>query len=364
MTQTTRECGSDEVRLKIAYCGICGTDVNDTLASLDEYVADDRQIHEYLAGPVLLPKSHERNKYSGAGLPQIIGHEFSGTIVELGKDVNNVEMQDKVVVNPAIDDQQRGYEPCEFCLSGRRNICARSTFYGLNDKGGGFADEIVVKASSLVPLPRSVSLKVAALAEPLAVAAHMIRIAGFHTGDNVVVLGAGPIGCALTFLLKDASAGQVIVSEVASSRAVQAESCGADAVINPTEQDVLRVVRTDMGEGADITFDACGLQTTLDTAIAATKPGGTIFNVAIHEKPVSIDMNLLTIKEKRLLQGNAYTAQDFDQAVQIIVRRPLDVERFITAIVPLENAVEDGFIEIVENKAKHNKILIKMAGDG
>ena len=124
-------------------------------------------------------------------------------------------------------------------MSGRRNICARSTFYGLNDKGGGFADEIVVKASSLVPLPGSVSLKLAALAEPLAVAAHMIRIAGFHAGQNILVIGAGPIGCALTFLLKDAAAGQVIVSEVVSSRAAQAESCGADTIINPMEQDVL-----------------------------------------------------------------------------------------------------------------------------
>lgn len=263
----------DEVRLRVAYCGICGTDM-----------------HEYLAGPVMLARKDERNKHTGAGLPQILGHELSGTIIEVGSDVQKFQPGQRVTVNVAMDDRHHGYDPCELCRSGRHNICAHSTFYGINAKGGGFADEIAVKAVALVPLPDNVSLKVAALAEPLSVAAHMVRTSGFRQGQDAVVLGAGPIGSAITFLLKDSGARKIIVSEVESSRAEQARLCGADRVINPAEEDALIAIKNKMGIGADVTFDACGFQVTLDTAIACTKPGGTIFNVAIHEKPLTLDM--------------------------------------------------------------------------
>ena len=311
----------------------------------------------------MTPKKDERNQYSGAELPQILGHEFSGTIIEVGAQVQSHNVGQRVTVNPAINDQQRGLDPCEFCLSGRRNICPRITFYGINDKGGGFSDEIVVKASSLVLLPDNVSLKVAALAEPLAVAAHMIRISGFRAGQDAVVLGAGPIGCSLTFLLKDSGAKQLMVSEMASSRSAQAKACGADRVINPMEHNVLDVVHEHMGAGADVVFDACGLQATLETAIACTKPGGTIFNVAIHEEPISLDVNLLTIPEKRLLAGNAYTKEDFDRVIQVLTTRSSEVEKFITASVPLHNAIDDAFLELINHKSKHNKILVEVAGE-
>ena len=303
------------------------------------------------------------NKYTGAQLPQIIGHEMSGIITEVGKDVKGFDVGQRVTVNAAMDDRHLGFDPCEFCQSGRNNICNRITFYGVNAKYGGFADEIVLKPFALVPIPDSVSLKVAALAEPLSVAAHMVRISGFQEGQDAVVLGAGPIGCALTLLLKDSGARHLIVSEVAESRAAQAKAAGADRVINPTEQNVREAVRDMMGSGADVVFDACGIQATFDTAVACTKAGGTIFNVAIHEKPLQVDLNQLTIMEKRLLAGNAYTAEDYDRVIKLLSSRSADVERFITGVVPLESAVNDGFEEIVSNKARHNKILIELSGE-
>ena len=274
--------------------------------------------------------------------------------------MHGFEIGQRVTVNPAMGCRHHRQRPCEFCQIGRYNICTRSTFYGLNAKGGGFADEIAVKAHAIVSLPDNVSLKLAALAEPLSVAAHMIRISGFRNGQDAVVLGAGPIGSALTFLLKDSGARYVIVSEVTESRAAQAKDCGADLVINPLAQNVHETVQKQMGNGADVTFDACGLQATIDTAILCTKAGGTIFNVAIHEKPVTIDMNLLTLTEKRLVAGNAYTAEDFERVIQVLNTRAPDVERFITTIIPMEMAVEGGFLELVNNKAKHNKILIEV----
>lgn len=222
---------------------------------------------------------------------------------------------------------------------------------------------MVVKSLALVPIPDGVSLKIAALAEPLAVAAHSIRMSGFQKGQNAIVFGAGPIGTALAFLLKDAGAKCVMVSEVASSRLEQAKAAGADRTVNPLEEKVLDVVHQLMGTGADVAFEACGLQATFDAAFASVKTGGTIFNVAILEKPLQLNTNILTRGEKKLLAGNAYTAEDFDRVMRVLSTRGADVEKFISSVVPLSRAVADGFEEIVNNKSKHNKILVELNGE-
>lgn len=341
----------------MAYCGICGTD-----------------LHEYLGGPIFPPPSGQKNPYTGAELPVILGHEFCGTIVEVGRDVAGFSVGQKAAVNPAMDDRHHGREPCELCVVGRHNICEHVTFYGLNANGGGFSDEITLKPICLVPVPDSLPLKLAGLAEPLAVAWHMIRMSGFEEGQDVVVLGAGPIGCALTFLLRTSGARRILVSEISASRAERAADFGADKVVNPMdgssqerpfpESDaVCSAVHEMMGIGADITFDACGLQATLDTAIACTKPGGVVFNVAIHEKPLSIQLNSLTLTEKKLLGGLCYTREDFEKVIGVLSTAGGEAEKFITSVVPLENAIEGGFHELINNTADHVKILISVSGD-
>lgn len=196
----------------------------------------------------------------------------------------------------------------------------------------------------------------------------MIRISGFQPGQNAVVLGAGPIGCALTFLLKDATSGakNVIVSEVSAARRTMATASGADHVVDPlsSANAVTSTVRDIMGAGADVTFDAAGLQQTLDTAFAVTRPGGTVFNVAIHETPKSLNMNLLTLPEKKLMAGNAYTAEDYERVIEVLSTRGPEVEKFITAVVPLEQAVEGGIKALIAPGSGHNKILVEIGGEG
>ncbi|KAI7578129.1 hypothetical protein KC316_g10004 [Hortaea werneckii] len=317
-------CLPDEVRIRVAYCGICG-----------------------------------------ATLPLTMGHEMSGTVSETGKDVQSFQVGQRVVVNPAMDDRHHDQPPCSLCISGRPNICSRSTFYGLQCNSGGFAEEICVKAISVVPIPQDMSLKVATLAEPLAVASHMIRTSGFQPGQSVLILGAGPIGCALAWFLKKGGATYVIVSEITSQRATQALNCGADIVIDPSNSPdaVLDAVVDRTGDGADIAFDACGLQSTLDAAFNCTKPGGVVFNVAIHDRPLTLQLNALTLSEKKLLAGNAYTAEDYTNVLSCLKEHEKDLERFITRIVPLDRAVTDGFRELVQNKYRQNKILVEISGD-
>jgi (R,R)-butanediol dehydrogenase / meso-butanediol dehydrogenase / diacetyl reductase len=148
-------------------------------------------LRRHLAGPILCIPKGQKHRVTGASLPQILGHEFSGTISEIGRHVSGFEVGQRVCVNPAMDDRHHGLDVCENCRRGRHNICYNIAFEGIHSHGGGFAEEIVVKPWAIVPLPDNVSLKLGALAEPLSVAAHMVRISGFKEGEDVLVLGAG-----------------------------------------------------------------------------------------------------------------------------------------------------------------------------
>lgn len=300
-----------------------------------------------------------------------MGHEMSGTIVEVGSDVKDLQMGQNVCVNPSLDDRHFGAQPCSRCHQSKRNLCKRWATYGLNAPGGGFCEEIVVKGINCLPLPEGVSLKTGALAEPLAVAWHSIRTSGFKEGQNALVMGAGPIGLAILLLLRVWRANKIIVTEVAEQRINQAKSFGADIVVNPLEKPsstnnadasanpVLSAVRKIDEDGVDVAFDATGLQSTLDTGLAAVKAGGTFFNVAIHEKPLMLNLNDIAILEKKLLGGICYTREDYDKVLEAMASGEIPFDKMVTSVVPLEKVIENGFQELINNRAAHVKILIQ-----
>lgn len=296
---------------------------------------------------------------------------MSGTVIEVGSDVKDFQVGQEVCVNPSLDDRHYGVQACLPCSQGRRNLCKRWATYGLNASGGGFSEEILVKGINCLLLPKGVSLKVGALAEPLAVAWHCIRTSGFEAGQNVLILGAGPIGLAILLLLRVWNANKVLVTEVAEQRIAQARKFGADIVINPLEKavnghaedeennPVLATVRDYTVDGVDIAFDASGLQSTLDTGLAAVRPGGTFFNVAIHEKPLQLNLNDVAVLEKKVMGGICYTNEDFVHVLDAMASGKIPFEQMITAVVPLRNIIERGFMELMNNKADHVKILIQ-----
>ncbi|KIW87285.1 chlorophyll synthesis pathway protein BchC [Cladophialophora bantiana CBS 173.52] len=347
------ECGPDELRVEVAYCGICGTDV-----------------HEYLGGPIFPPQHGCKNPHTGVSLPVVLGHEFSGTIIEIGSKVTGFQLGQHVAVNPSLDDVTYGLELCTACRAGRPNICKRWACLGLSGPGGGFSDEVVVNSHCCIPLPEGVSLKAGALAEPLAVASHMIRLSGFKKGDCVAVLGAGPIGLALLLLLKALGASAVVISEIAESRILQAQKFGADEVVDPRQASLSRIdplleaIQKFSPDGADISFDTTGLQATLDSAVVAVKPGGVVFNVAIHEKPLSFNPNDFAFQEKKFMGGICYTNEDFVIALEAIRSGAVPADDFVTSVVPLEDIVQGGFMELIQNKEHHVKILIQPSLDG
>ncbi|KAL1301407.1 hypothetical protein AAFC00_005666 [Neodothiora populina] len=342
-------CGPNEVRLRIEFCGICGSD-----------------IHEYQAGPIFSPAIGTKHLHTGLELPVTLGHEMSGTIIEIGSEIKGLDLGQLCTVNPSVHDEHYRLEPCRSCLKGRTNLCKRWACYGYSAPGGGLADEIVVNIASLLPVPAGVSPEAAALSEPLAVACHMIRESGFVKGDTVLILGGGPIGLALLLLLKMEGASKVFLSELAPARAQKAREFGADLVLDPSaapksaDQDVVLQNILELTEdGVDVAFDAIGIQATLNTAIAATRSGGTIFNVAIHEKPLSIHPNLLTLGEKRYTGGICYTKKDFEKVLEALASGNLPADKMITSIISLKDVVEGAFEELIKHKEDHVKILVK-----
>ena len=160
---------------------------------------------------------------------------------------------------------------------------------------------------------------VLALVEPIAVAWHAINISPFKKGDSVLILGGGPIGLAVIQCLVARGAGKIIVSEVASGRKEFAKQFGAHYVLDPTKDDIVARVREICdGQGANLAFDAAGVQAGLDQAIKALRAGGTLVNIAIWEKSATIVPNLLCFRERRYMGVATYQAGDFQDVLNAL----------------------------------------------
>lgn len=335
------------MRIKVAYCGICGSD-----------------IHEYENGPIFSPPPGTKNPFTGLELPMVMGHEFSGTVIELGSEVSNLTIGQNVVVDPVVHDRHYGLDPCYACHNGIYNCCERSAVCGLAHQGGGLATQTVVRVSLCIALPDTISLKVGALVQPLTIAWHAIRISNFKKGDKALICGGGPIGLAITILLRVWGASTVIVSEVSAARVRQCKAFGADCVINPNEglgsyvEDAVKVQTK--GDMADVSFMAASHQSVLDTAVACTRIGGTVLNVAIHSQPFQIRLNDFTFFEKRLINSMRATDEDWRGVLDALDSGKIPaIEDMVTATVPLSNAIEGAFLELIKNTASHVKILIQ-----
>jgi len=297
-----------EVLVKIHRCGICGTDL---------HIA--------------------KGNFPAPNLPLTLGHEFSGTVVELGSDVVGIDAGAPVVVDINI-----ACGHCYFCTRGQKLFCPTVAQLGVH-RAGGLAEYVTAPASNLHVLPESVSLDTAAYVEPLACAVHGQDRLGIRSGDSVLVIGGGPMGLAHIALSRMNGASSVVVSEPAAGRRQLAQRMGADVVIDPMHQDLGEAL-TDLthGVGPDVVIEAVGSIRTYESAVAEVRRGGRI--LAYGAAPPDATMALrpfdVYAKELTIVGSYAGTYDTWPRAIALLAGRRFDPSLIVDSVRPLGEAVQ------------------------
>ena len=329
--------GKDQVKIKVKCCGICGSDV-----------------HEYRQGPLLIPK--KPHPLTGKKAPVILGHEFSGDVVEVGEEVRRVRVGDRVTINCLIY-----CGACVYCRGGEFNMCLRLATVGLA-WDGAFAETVVVPEYTVLRIPDPITYEAASFAEPLAVAVRAVKRSRLKIGDPAVVIGAGPIGLLVLQVARAAGASQVFVIEPLKKRRELAKQLGADEVFDSAQGDAGKEIadRTG-GRRANIAFECVGNQAAFDTAIGVTGRRAMIVMVGMALKPLEVPFFRLWGHEKEITTCTGYV-DEYPAALAFLADRRVVVEPMITAKIHLEEFVEKGLQEMIRNPGGHIKILVAPGG--
>lgn len=323
--------------VQVSYCGICGTD-----------------LHEHAHGPNLIRTGP--HPLTGQSPPLALGHEISGTVTALGSEVPGIEIGTRVAVDPCL---RCGY--CRWCARGEYHICAKGGSLGLAAEGG-FASLVTVPTEGLVPIPDAVTDEQAALAEPLAVGLHAVRRAGVQPGDNVLVLGAGPIGIAILLFAKLAGAAELFVSEPVSARADRARALGATEVYDPTSADVRREVFLRTGRvGPDVVLEATGRGDAAQLGISTVRRGGVAVLAGVSGADLQLPLGQIVYFERQVLGSLGYNF-DIPRVLALISEQRLDVSPFLTGTFPLAEGL-DAFRALESDRGQHLKVLLNVKGN-
>ena len=329
------EPGPDEVVVRVATCGICGTD-----------------LHEYVAGPIVTPV--EPHPLTGAQNPQILGHEFAGDVVATGAGVTRVRAGDPVAVMPLAYCGR-----CAYCRRGLQHLCATLACVGLSHAWGGMAEYATVAEYQVVRLPDGVTHRQGALIEPTAVAAYGVERAGVGPGDRVLVTGAGPIGALAALCARAAGAATVCVSEPNPARRARAEALGVATVLDPTAIDVPGFLREESdGLGVDVAIECSGHPAGFTSAIKSLRRRGTLAQTGLFVGEASVEPMLWALNDLTIVGTWCYWVYDFDRIAAQIAAGALPVERVVTSNVSLDEA-SDAFARLASGAADEIKVLVE-----
>lgn len=318
--------GRNEVQIRVAFAGLCGTDLHIVHGAMDARVST----------------------------PLVFGHEMSGTVEAVGAEVTSVRAGDLVTVMPLDWDGA-----CPACLAGHEHVCQNLNFIGI-DSPGALQELWTVPEAVVVPVPADVPLEHAALVEPVAVAVHDVGRGGVAASDKVVVIGGGPIGLLIATVARHVGA-DVRVSELDPKRRRQVHDLGFE-VIDPRSQDPIAMVEAwTGGAGADVVFEVSGAGAAVLGATSLAKVRGRVVVVAIHPTPTPIDLQRVFWRELTIHGARVYERKDFDRAVELVAQGVIPFERLITRVVPLEQTQEA--FEVLEAGAAM-KVLVDVQGQG
>ncbi len=315
-----------EVRIDVAYTGICGTDMHILHGAMDHRV----------------------------GPPAVIGHEMSGRIAEVGPGTEGWAVGDPVTVMPL---QWCG--SCPACRRGNSHICHNLVFVGI-DSPGSMQNSWTVPAHLLVRLPDDLRLRDAALVEPTAVAVHDVRRAEIVAGERVVVVGGGPVGLLVAQVARSTGA-DVLILELDARRLAVAAELGLWAVDAADGAVADHVDRWTDGAGADVAFEVSGSAGGVAAATGLLAVRGRLVMIAIHPEPRPVDLFRFFWRELTMIGARVYQRADFERAVELVHSGEVPVGRLISRIVPLHE-VADAFAMLEAGGAV--KILIDCQDSG
>jgi 2-desacetyl-2-hydroxyethyl bacteriochlorophyllide A dehydrogenase len=267
-------------------------------------------------------------------LPVVPGHEAVGTVELAGEGVSNIKPGDRVILEPNIICGE-----CEYCRSGRYNLCDHLTVVGcVGPLHGAMADFFIAPATRFVVADPRLNLAEATMVEPLATGTHAVRVSGGVTGKRVAVLGAGAIGLLTLQAAKAAGASTIVATDLNLTKRDLARSLGATAAFDPTQPDVVDQMRRQLGGHADVVFDCVSIQQTMDQAIALALKGGTVVVVGVPEDDVRVPLALIQDREVRIQGSAMYTREDVLEAMRLIAEGEVDVRTLVTQTFSLDQA--------------------------
>ena len=298
-----------EVLIRVAACGICGSDV------------------------------HGYDGSSGRRIPPIImGHEASGTIATLGSGVTKLAVNDRVTFDSTIS-----CGACAYCLRGEINLCNRREVLGVScgdyRRAGAFAEYVAVPAHIVYRLPSNISFPEAALLEAVAVAVHAVSLAKDVPKRSALVIGAGTIGLLCLQALRVAGVSQIFVADIDQSRLAVAKTFGADELLPPGRPCAEQISELTRGEGVDLVVEAVGRNETVASAIDSVRKGGTILLVGNIAPEVTLPLQKIVTRQIRL-QGSCASSGEYPRCIDLMSSGAIHVKPLITAVAPMEQGAE------------------------
>ncbi len=323
---------ADEALVKLDYVGICGSDL---------HYYETGAIGDYVVKP-----------------PFVLGHEPGGVVVEVGKDVKHLKVGDRVALEPGKTCGQ-----CEFCKTGRYNLCPDVVFFATPPVDGVFQEYVAHEASLCFKLPDNVSTLEGALIEPLAVGFHAAVQGEAHAGQTAVVMGAGCIGLVSMMALKAMGVSRVYVVDVMQKRLDKAMELGADGVINGKDKDAVEeVMRLTDGKGCDLVIETAGTQITTVQSIHMAKKGSNIVLVGYSASgEMTLPMSLFLDKELTFKTVFRYR-HIYPMAIDAVAAGKVNLKGIVTDIFDLDD-VQEGMDRSIHNKADIVKGVIRISKD-
>ncbi|HVP49271.1 MAG TPA: 2,3-butanediol dehydrogenase [Bryobacteraceae bacterium] len=325
-----------QVQVKVAWCGICGTD-----------------LHEYMGGPLYIPLDRP-HPVTGVQAPVIIGHEMSGEVIAVGEGVKDFAVGDRVAACPII-----GCGKCRWCRTGSMAQCDRVAFLGTSWTGGALAECLNLNAYQCYHLTDAITDEIGALVEPFSSTVRAVAQGQPGPEDSVAIIGAGPIGLMALMAARLRGVKRVVAIEMAERRIEAAKQCGADDVIDPAREDPeKRALDMTGGQGFDLVMECAGQPASVLMAAKLTRTRGRLVIMGVFEKPAAIDLTDVVFREKTI-SGSMSGYGLYDETIRIMTDPRFRGDLLITDHIGLDDLVGKGYHGLLNEKDKHVKMLVR-----